>query len=462
VSVATNATELQNGIMKWDFSQYFHSDFWAAFFTRSRSVHRYFAKALRIARSAFRGFQADECYAKASALTFYSLLSVVPVLAVAFGIAKGFGFQQHLEAELSQKFVEQREVLDKLIEFAYKAIQNAEGGLLAGVGLIILLWTALKLFSNIESSFNAIWKVKKPRSFARSVSDYLAMMLFCPIFFFASSSLSVHVITKITDFSKSTNIWDQVSPLVYLTLHIFPLVLAWLLFTALYAIMPNTRVPLKYAFLAGVCAGTAYQVVQALYIKFQIGLASYSAVYGSFAALPLFLIWLNTSWLIALAGAEIAYHAENDPLYLESEHSQRRADARILALLIMNRCAKAFCSGAAPSSIYDLSHYTGGAISATKHILQQLIDAGLLVEVNWKSNSGDHFLPARDLKMITLKAVCDAVNTARQDSYLLVYNDEVKGYEQALAAMDTFVEDSTLNHSIVGNLTRPDSGKINE
>lgn len=404
---------------------------------------------MRILHAASRGFQTDECAAKASALTFYSLLSIVPVLAIAFGIAKGFGFQEHLEAELSQKFVEQREVVDKLIEFSYKALQNTEGGLLAGVGLIVLLWTVLKLFSNIESSFNDIWKVKKPRSFARSVSDYLAMMLLCPIFFFASSSLSVYVVAKIIDFSKSTNIWDQVSPFVYLTLHIFPLILAWLLFTALYAVMPNTKVPLKYAFLAGVCAGTTYQIVQAIYIKFQIGLASYSAVYGSFAALPLFLIWLNTSWLIALAGAEIAYHAENDPLYLEQEQNQKQADARILALLIMNQCAKAFASGSPPVSVYELSHDTGGAVSATKNILQQLMNANLLVEVNWKSNSGDYYLPARDLKMITLKAVCDAVNTARQDTYLLVYNDEVKQYEQALAEMDVFMEKSSLNHPLL-------------
>lgn len=435
--------------MKWDFSHYFHSGFWAAFFACTRRIPHYCSKAMRILHAASRGFQTDECAAKASALTFYSLLSIVPVLAIAFGIAKGFGFQEHLEAELSQKFVEQREVVDKLIEFSYKALQNTEGGLLAGVGLIVLLWTVLKLFSNIESSFNDIWKVKKPRSFARSVSDYLAMMLLCPIFFFASSSLSVYVVAKIIDFSKSTNIWDQVSPFVYLTLHIFPLILAWLLFTALYAVMPNTKVPLKYAFLAGVCAGTTYQIVQAIYIKFQIGLASYSAVYGSFAALPLFLIWLNTSWLIALAGAEIAYHAENDPLYLEQEQNQKQADARILALLIMNQCAKAFASGSPPVSVYELSHDTGGAVSATKNILQQLMNANLLVEVNWKSNSGDYYLPARDLKMITLKAVCDAVNTARQDTYLLVYNDEVKQYEQALAEMDVFMEKSSLNHPLL-------------
>lgn len=436
--------------MKWDFSRYFHSEFWASFFARPLSIHHSLVAAMRVARSALRGFQDDECSAKASALTFYSLLSIVPVLAVAFGIAKGFGFQERLEAELSEKFLEQREIVDKLIAFAYKTLLNTQSGLIAGIGLIVLFWTVLKLFSSIESSFNAIWKVKKPRSLARSFSDYFAMMLFCPIFFAASSSLSVFIITQITDLSKANGFWEHVSTLVYWALHIFPFVLSWLLFTALYAIMPNTRVPLKYAFIAGVCAGTAYQIVQAIYIQFQIGVASYGAIYGSFAALPLFLVWLNTSWLIALGGAEIAYHAENDPVYfsLEKTKSQKHADARILGLVSMRECIRRFSKGDPPASVYDLSQHAGTPVFGIRQVIRPLIDAGLLLEVNWKDNSGDHYLPGRDIKSITLQAVCDALDTAREDSYLLIDSQEVREYEKALISMDSFIKDSAFNLSV--------------
>lgn len=436
--------------MKQNFSSSLESNFWSFLFVPAKKIGSWFKKASRISIASFRGFQDDECTSKASALTFYSLLSIVPVLAVAFGIAKGFGFQENLEAELSQKFIEQKEVIDKLIQFSYQTLQNTQSGLIAGVGLVVLFWTVLKLFSSIESSFNSIWKVKKARTFVRSFSDYLAMMLFCPIFFAASSSFSVFVISQITDLSKTTGIWDQVSPLLYLTLHIFPLILAWLLFTALYSIMPNTKVPLRYAFIAGVFAGTAYQIVQSIYIKSQLGLASYGAIYGSFAALPLFLIWLNTSWLIALAGAEIAYHAENDRINhaLSNNESNHQADARVLGLLIMQQCARSFYDGSPPPSIYSLSKHTNVPVITVRHILNQLIDAGLLIEVNWQGNTGEFYQPSRDMKKITLKSVCNALDNSRQERYSMIHDADVEHYEQALESMDKQLEDSPVNQTI--------------
>ena len=440
--------------MKWDISNYFNPHYWTALFARSRyfprRMHHLILKWIRIAVSSARGFRDDECAAKASALTFYSLLSIVPLLAVAFGIAKGFGFQEHLESELSQRFVEQREVIDKLISFSYNALQNTQSGLIAGVGLVVLFWTVLKLFSNIESSFNSIWKVKKSRSFARSFSDYLAMILFCPIFFAASSSLSVFVITQIVDLSKTNGIWDQISPLVYLALHIFPLALSCLLFTALYSLMPNTKIPFKYALIAGICAGTAYQLVQSIYIQFQLSLSSYGAIYGSFAALPLFLIWLNTSWLIALWGAEIACHAENDRSNFPFSNAdrQKQADARVLGLLVMQESTRAFCKGATPPSIYNLAQHTGAPVFAIRHIVHQFIDAGLLNEVNWRGNSGEYYQPARDVKMITLKAVCDALNNSQHDFYRIIYNTDAEHYERALELADKLMSNSPANPTI--------------
>ena len=121
--------------------------------------------------------------------------------------------------------------------------------------------------------------------------------------------------------------------------------------------MPNARVPFHYALTAGIAAGTAYQIVQWTYIKFQFGLSSYGAIYGSFAALPLFLLWLNTSWWITfLAGAEIAYHAEIDhshaKLYLAAR--QCVVDGRILGLMIMHSCVQAFKKGEVPPTEYNL------------------------------------------------------------------------------------------------------------
>lgn len=429
--------------MRWNVSKYFNSDYWTHFFRHLPSALKGCStKVMRVGEAVAIGFSKDDCSTQASALTFYSLLSIVPVLAVAFGIAKGFGFESILQNELKQKFSEQPVLIDQLVQFAYNTLENTQGGWIAGIGLVLLFWTVIKLLSNIESAFNLIWKIRKPRSLARRFSDYLAMILFCPVFFGTSSSISVFVITKLTHMSQSDGIWKTVTPFAFFVLHLFPLVLAWFLFTAIYYIMPNTKVPFKYALISGIIAGTAYLVVQWIYIKFQIGLTSYGAIYGSFAALPLFFIWLNTSWLIALIGAEIAYHTEDDmTLSSPTDTSlQRSTEARICGLMLMRHCIQAFSHGLVPPSIYILMERTGINLRAARQLIAELIDAGLLVEVNWRGSSGGHYQPGRDLKHITVKAVCDALDSSRQHRYVITYGSDVEQYEKILASFDTLVE----------------------
>lgn len=139
-------------------------------------------RILRIIYDSIRGFIADDCYSKASALTYYSLLSIVPILAVLFGIAKGFGFEQSLENEITVRFSEQREIMNKLIEFAYSWLHNAKGGVIAGIGTVVLFWSVMGLLSNVENALNAIWKIPTSRPYSRKISDYLATMLICPLF----------------------------------------------------------------------------------------------------------------------------------------------------------------------------------------------------------------------------------------------------------------------------------------
>lgn len=433
--------------MRWNFLKYFNSDYWTTVFNSPGRWRRLLSKPVRVAIAAGRGYVDDDCSSKASSLTFYSLLSIVPVLAVAFGIAKGFGFEKHLERQISEQFLDQPEVTEKLINFAYNTLQNTESGLIAGVGVVVLFWSVLKLLSTIELAFNQIWKVQKARTFSRRLSDYLAMMVFCPIFFAASSSLSVFVVTRVVSLTKENGMWETVSPYILLAFHIFPLILSWILFTAIYYIMPNTNVLFKAALIAGIIAGSVFQIVQWVYIQFQVGLASYGAIYGSFAALPLFLIWLNISWLIALAGAEIAYHIEDDQAQGVFSHdvSRKQTDGRVLGLLVMQQCLQAFNNGKAPPTIPVLAQRVGTAVMVVRRLVQRLLDAQLLVEVYWKDGTSGRYQPARDLNSITIRAVCEALNTARQERYLVVYDKEVEDYEKTLERFDTLMTDAPIN-----------------
>ena len=436
--------------MRANFFKYFNVEYWNSFFSRKGKAP-FFRKVFRVLFAASRGFNYDDCFSKASFLTYYSLLSIVPTLAVAYGIAKGFGFEKHLELELREKFLEQTEVSNKLFEFAQKMLASSTGGLVGGVGVIALLWTVLKLLGNIESSFNAIWKVKQPRSFSRKFSDYLAIIIFCPIFFAASSSISVYVMTNVMQWTKSTEIVEFATPFISLIFHLTPLFFAWLLFTGLYYIMPNARVPLSYALIAGITAGTLYQIVQWIYIKFQFGLTSYNAVYGSFAAVPLFLIWINISWQIALAGAEIAYHIEIDrsraKLFLATR--QCLVDGRILGLLIMHHCIKAFSKGQMPPTEYVLSEELGVPVTEVRIFLQHLINGGFLVETGWKNGTSGYYQPGKSIELFSVKSVCDLLDSSREAKYAVVHHQDVDRFEKTLKEFDSILENDKANTKLV-------------
>ena len=194
-------------------------------------------KQLRIVLLALRGFGEDKCQLRASALTFYSLLSVVPVLALAFGIAKGFGLQARLETQLSaleERLPVQEEVLAGVIDSANNLLENARGGVVAGVGVALLFWTIIKVLGNVEKSFNDIWGVKKSRTFARKLSDYLSLMLICPILFIMSSSTTVFIAGQVRAITERIALLGAVSPLIFAVLRLLPYCAIWVLFLSIY------------------------------------------------------------------------------------------------------------------------------------------------------------------------------------------------------------------------------------
>jgi membrane protein len=294
---------------------------------------KYFlVKQLRILILTARGFRKDKCNLSASALTFYSVLSIVPVVAMAFGIAKGFGFQNILEKQLLEKFQGQEEVMNRVVSFARSLLENTKGGIIAGIGIIFLLWTVIKVFSQIERSFNDIWEVDTSRTLGRKFSDYLSIMLISPILFILSSSVTVFITTQITAITQKIALIGMFSPVIFLMLKLIPYGLIWILFIFMYILMPNTKVNFASGLIAGVIAGTIYQIAQWGYITFQVGVAKYNAIYGSFAALPLFLIWIQLSWLVVLFGAEISFAYQYVDTY-EFDPDSRRISTAFRKLL---------------------------------------------------------------------------------------------------------------------------------
>ena len=268
-------------------------------------------RIVQIGYLASRDYVSDKCAVRASALTFYSVLSLVPVLALLFGIAKGFGFEEKMKNRILESTDQNRDLFVQMFSFAENTLHSAKGGIIAGIGILLLLYTVIKTISLVEDTFNDIWDVKQARTILRKFTDYLSITLLAPLLLVFSGSAAVFLSSNIEEVADKMGILSLVGPLLSFFLNLFPYVLIWLLFLSIYMIMPNRNVKFKSAMIAAILAGSIYQVVSWAYIVFQVGVSKYNGIYGSFAALPLFLIWLQTSWAIVLFGAELSYVIQN-------------------------------------------------------------------------------------------------------------------------------------------------------
>lgn len=398
------------------------------------------SKILTVISAWIQDFFEKDYFSKASALTFYSLLSIVPLLAIAFGVAKGFGFETNLEQEILGHFPEQKEVANLAIKFAYSWLSHVKGGLIAGIGIIFLFWSVLTLLSSVETTLNEIWNVKQMRSLARRFSDYLAMMLILPIVFFVSSSLTVFISTQVSESARTNGLIHVVSPYYFHLLRISPFLLSWILFFFLYTFVPNTKVSFTTGIVSGILGGTIFQLWQWLYINFQTSISSYGAIYGSFAALPLFLLWLQYSWLIVLGGADIAFHLENALSLPQTQLGPtRQVSARVIGLIITYHCVNAFSKGEPPLTDRHLVQVTGTPLNYVRTLLDILQKSAILTQTR------QGYLPARDIHTMTIKDVIDAINNHLCFDAPIQETLEVKHLETYLDKLDAALEAAEAN-----------------
>jgi membrane protein len=429
-------------------ARFLNADIWRirlADYPRPKSL---LLQQLRILALAVRGYREDSCKFRASALTFYSLLAIVPVLALLFGVAKGFGLQKRVEAEILESFKGQEEIAQRIVAFANSLLANAQGGLVAGVGILLLFWSVMKVLGNIEHSFNEIWGVTKPRSLGRKFSDYFSLILICPILLAVASSTTVVVSSHARQLLEGIPFLNSLEPVLLLPLKLLPYGALWVTFTFLFIFMPNTKVKLKAGLIAGVVSGTLFQMVQWAYINLQIGAAQYSAVYGSFAALPLFLIWLQMSWLILLFGAEIAFAVQNvhtyefEPECLAISHSRKR----LLSLLIAKSIVTRFCAGEPAWDAPAISQALEIPIRLVRQILHELVEAQILSEIRKPEEDKEVlYQPARDVETLTIKRVVDALEERGDSRVPVVACVELKRLADALAAFGQIVEQAPAN-----------------
>ena len=351
-----------------------------------------------------QGLSTHATMVRSAALTYYTLVSIVPVVALVFAVVKGFGLADGLVQNLYSVFPQIPEVVDYLVEFSQKALARTQGGLVALFSLVALFWSVWSVFGSIEDAFNNIWEVKNTRSWSRKISDYITVIVFAPILWVGASAVSVYLQQLL---GWADNVWlNALSKLISMAI-------AWFMFSLIYVVLPNTKVNLSAAIKSGFIAGTVFMLFQWGYVFVQTWMTSYNAIYGSFAALPLFLLWMLISWSILLLGGELSFTFQNEKRFDEERESLLVSYdcRRKLMIGVMVIVSRTFRDGKGAMAVDDIRHELGIPKRILSSILSALVEAGMLHEIHVGGNEFElSYAPARDISTLKVYDVLLAVD----------------------------------------------------
>lgn len=371
-------------------------------------VARWFVRQYRLWFYTARGLVEHGTMIRSAALTYYTLMSLVPIIAVVFAIVKGFGLADRLIDNLYGLFPQNPEIIDYVVGFAERALARTQGGIVAAVALLTLFWAVIKVFSSIENAFNNIWEVKAGRSIARQYTDYIAVVLIVPILWIVANAVGNYAQDLFGADGRwyYTLLWRSASLLVF-----------WVMFTLLYLIIPNAKVRFGSALMAGIVAGSFFLFFQWGYVYLQRWMTSYNAIYGSFVALPLLLIWLQTSWQIFLFGGELSFAYQNIARFCEERESllvsydqRRKILLATMVLVVRNFRDK---GGAYPADA--VRDRLGLPTRIVNDVLFQLVQAGQLIAVRNDDDDREvSYIPAHDISKLTVYGILEAVEHCGQ------------------------------------------------
>lgn len=374
---------------------------------------------IKTANLTVRTFMSSDLQTKAAAMTYRTILAVVPALALLFAIGRGFGLDNVLQTQLFSLFPSQAQALSVAFRFVDSTLAQASEGIFVGVGVVFLLWTIISLLSSVEETFNQVWGVTAERSIFRKVTDYLAICIILPVLMVVSGGLQIFMSSAIQHFLP----FEFLTPLIEYGLDFLSYVFAWLFFAGAYMLIPNTKVKFSNAFISGVIAGTAFQVLQWLFIHGQMGVAKYNAIYGSFSFLPLMLLWMQFSWLITLAGALICSAAQNISMFSFNRHIRDISTSyrRKVLVAVLSVIVKRFKAGEKPLSCEELSGSLQIPVQLVRSIINTLTECNLIVHVSplGKEHPGDlPVQPSMSLEHYTLSLVLDRLRQKGESDFL--------------------------------------------
>jgi membrane protein len=428
--------------------EFIFTTIWHIRLSKIKGRKGFFIRQVRAFSLAIKGFNQDKCLTKASALTFYTLFSIVPILALGFAIAKGFGFDNNLKQMLVKEYSQYSTLLNNAFVYADSLLANTKGGLIAGFGIVLLLWSVMKLLISIEENFNEIWEIKKGRTWTRKVTDYLTIMLISPLFLIISGSITGALHTKVGNIQMLGSIGT-----IFIKLFAYGLIVS--VFTFLYMVLPNTKVKFKAAAGAAIIFTILFEILQWVYIKFQIGASSLNAIYGGFAALPLFLIWVQYSWYVVLFGAELAFANQNVYHYeLESEIQKLSIRyKKAIALMIANLVVKRFYNGEKALTASEITDSLDLPIRLTQHILTDFIETKIFAEVKTENDKESVYQPAISESKLTVKFIFDTLEVKGVNNLPIQNTNELTHINQLMKELNNTM-DNDLGNLLVKDIVK--------
>ena len=366
----------------------------------------------------YRNYRDGETQILAISLTYYSLLAIFPVVALVLGITKGFG----LDKIFIQKFFElwpgNNSFLRVIVDIAQRLLLSTESSILTGVGIVILIYSAVKVLIMLENSFNKIWKINKKRSITRRVVDYIAIIFLGPIFFVLLSALNSVAVEEISKhFSGNAVIMN-------LFIGLFGPATYIILFSYIFYVIPNTNVKIKPAVYAGIVTTLLTFGWKLLFLLLQSSITRYNIIYGSLALIPIFLIWVQYVWVTILLGAQIAFSIQTSDEFLYSEKIEmpikvkREAGILILSLIIKN-----FVEKKESFTYQKLTDRLGMEVFFVKEILSDLEKMGFINEVFYDKNSDSQYQVAYSPESITIREFMKKFDTKNIEHYENIFDN---------------------------------------
>jgi membrane protein len=395
-----------------------------------------------------RGFKDQVLVVRANSLSFALLFAFIPMMALIYAIARGFGFEEVLQETLSGSFLAEANIAPVLIEWIERYLETARGGFFLGMGLIVLVWAVYAFFNMLENSFNSIWNVKQSRSLGRRLTNYIMTLLLVPILVVVTSGISIFLNSA----EVLSSVLEAIEPVRKFMLRFIPFVATTAVFTWIFTAIPNTKVKFSSAFIPGIIMGLLYQVVQSLSMYLVVLFTRMSIVYGAFSIIPLILIWLNiTCWLL-LIGAELAFAIQNNDLFAY-ENDLKKMSRRYkdyVMLYILATIIRRFEAGEAPQTAQEMATINQLPIRLVQQLLSRMEETNIIRRVYIEQEEDQAFVPALDTKTITVEMVIGRISAQGSEEFLQHTPAEMQAFWQRYQQM---IEANHSDDILVSELT---------